>query len=145
MKAASETREAENADFQQTVNDQRLTQQILTKALARMKEVYASLLEQPGAAHIATSGTHTDPGNAPARFTKYEQNAGGKRVVVALEEAIRDEEDAQEAYESTMKAQNKSIQGYLKSITNLSAALARSKEMLLAAEQDFKQTMTELE
>lgn len=156
MKAASETREAENADFQQTVNDQRLTQQILTKALARMKEVYAGLLQQPGAAHIATSGTHTDPGNAPARFTKYEQNAGGKRVVVALEEviadskkmedeAIRDEEDAQEAYESTMKAQNKSIQGYLKSITNLSAALARSKEMLLAAEQDFKQTMTELE
>merc|ERR1719262_1178422 len=109
-----------------------------------MKAVYADLLQQPGAAHIATSGTHTDPGNAPARFTKYEQNAGGKRVVAALEEviadskkmeddAVRSEEDSQSAYESTMKAQNKSIKGYLKSITNLSASLARAEQMLLAA------------
>merc|ERR1719265_2736806 len=45
MKRASEDREAENADFQTTVNDQRITQMILTKALDRMKQVYA-LLQQ---------------------------------------------------------------------------------------------------
>jgi predicted nucleic acid-binding Zn-ribbon protein len=41
MKRASEDREGENADFQQTVQDQRITQMILTKALDRMKQVYA--------------------------------------------------------------------------------------------------------
>merc|ERR1712207_113968 len=45
MKRASEIREGEDADFQQTVSDQRFTQMILDKALTRMKEVYA-LLEQ---------------------------------------------------------------------------------------------------
>merc|ERR1719454_1377669 len=73
MKRASETREAENADFQVTVNDQRTMSIILTKALNRMKEVYALLQKQPGAPHIQTSGTHTDPGNGPAKFRKYEE------------------------------------------------------------------------
>ena len=40
MTRASEDREAENAEFQQTVADQRAAQQILTLALNRMKEVY---------------------------------------------------------------------------------------------------------
>ena len=49
------------------------------------KEVYAFVQQQPGAAHIATSGTHTDAGNGPARFTKYAQNAKGSRIVSMLE------------------------------------------------------------
>merc|ERR1719487_616383 len=62
MKRASETREAENADFQVTVNDHRVMSMILTKALDRMKQVYALLQQrQPGAPHIQTSATHTDP------------------------------------------------------------------------------------
>merc|ERR1719325_95398 len=52
MKKSSEIREGEDADFQQTVADQRFTQIILDKALARMKEVYALLEQQPGAPHI---------------------------------------------------------------------------------------------
>merc|ERR1719353_1600125 len=79
MKRASETREAENADFQTTVSDHRVMSMILTKALDRMKQVYALLQQrgmQPGAPHIQTSGTHTDPGNGPAKFKKYDQNAG---------------------------------------------------------------------
>merc|ERR1719473_146627 len=89
MKRAGDTREAENADYQQTVVDQRLTQAILKKALDRMKQVYA-FLEQPGAAHTQTSGNHTDPGNGPARFKKYEQHAGGSRVVAMIEKVIAD-------------------------------------------------------
>merc|ERR1719287_72480 len=71
MKRASETREAENADFRTTVNDHRVMSMILTKALDRMKQVYALLQQhgmKPGAPHIQTSGTHTDPGNGPAKF-----------------------------------------------------------------------------
>merc|ERR1719502_1745570 len=85
MKRASETREAENADFQETVNNHRVMSMILTKAIDRMKQVYALLqqraLQQPGAPHIQTSATHTDPGNGPAKFTKYGKNAGGGQAV----------------------------------------------------------------
>merc|ERR1719409_2194750 len=94
MKRASETREAENADFQTTVSDHRVMSMILTKALDRMKQVYALLQQQkPGAPHIQTSGTHTDPGNGPAKFKKYDENAGGGRVVAMLEEVLADQED----------------------------------------------------
>merc|ERR1719316_2047898 len=75
MKRASETREAENADFQVTVSDHRVMSMILTKAIDRMKQVYALLQQrQPGAPHIQTSATHTDPGNGPAKFKKMEKN-----------------------------------------------------------------------
>merc|ERR1719197_2182751 len=40
MKRASEIREGENADFQETVVDQRITQAILQKAIDRMAQVY---------------------------------------------------------------------------------------------------------
>merc|ERR1719251_358388 len=92
MKRASEIREGEDADYQQTMQDQRLTQMILKKALARMKEVY--LLQQrarkPGAPHTQTSATHTDPGNGPARFTEYGLHAGGSRVLGMLGEVLAD-------------------------------------------------------
>eukprot|EP00928_Gymnodinium_smaydae_P061636 TRINITY_DN45676_c0_g1_i1.p1 TRINITY_DN45676_c0_g1~~TRINITY_DN45676_c0_g1_i1.p1 ORF type:complete len:706 (-),score=240.96 TRINITY_DN45676_c0_g1_i1:62-2179(-) len=163
MKRASEAREAENAEFQQTVSDQRLTQTILKKALARMRQVYAFVQrqqqqkedEQPGAPHIATSATHTDPGNGPARFTKYEQNAAGGRVLKLLEtvlsdstttetEAIASEEDAQAAYETLMKDSNAGIARYSESINDLSGSRAKAKAALSMAETDLKQTVEEL-
>jgi len=155
MKRASENREAENGDYQQTIADQRLTQTILVKAVERMKEVYAFLQQQPGAAHIATSGTHTDAGNGPARFTKYEQNAGGARVVNMLEtvladskttedEAIASEEDSQSAYENFMKDSNKAITKYTETITNLSEAKSKAKGDMSMAKTDLKQTVAQL-
>mmetsp|Transcript_30305 Transcript_30305/g.56060 ORF Transcript_30305/g.56060 Transcript_30305/m.56060 type:complete len:689 (+) Transcript_30305:79-2145(+) len=155
MKMASETREAQNADFQTTVSDHRLMAIILEKALARMKEVYL-LLQQPGAPHIETSATHTDPGNAPARFTKYDANAGGSRVVAMLEKVLADvkktevdaivaEQDAQEAYEKFMKDSNVSVLQTSKALTNMKGALAKSKEELISTKEDLKQTVDKLE
>jgi len=156
MKRASETREGENAAFQETVTDQRLTQAILDKALARMKQVYALLQQEPGAPHIQTSGNHTDPGNGPARFTKYEQHAGGLRVVSMIEtiiadskklenEAIASEEDAQEAYEDFMKDSNKALKKYAETIVNLSEAKAKAESGISMAKSDLSLTMKELE
>lgn len=157
MKRASENREAENADYQQTLSDQRMTQMILNKALDRMKQVYAFLQsQQPGAPHIQTSGTHTDPGNGPARFTKYETNVGGGRVVSMLEEIIGDsrtmendaiqaEQDAQVAYESMMQDSNKAITQYTKKIVNMKGARANAQESKTLAKSDLKATLHELE
>lgn len=155
MKRASEIREGEDADFQQTMSDQRLTQMILKKALARMKEVYLLQRQQPGAPHIQTSGTHTDPGNGPARFDKYEKNAGGARVVGMLEEIIADsvkaendalaaEEDAQTAYEQMMKQSNDMIIAATKKINDLKEARAKAEGDLSMAKEDFKQTIVNL-
>merc|ERR1740121_387694 len=159
MKRASETREAENADFQTTISDHRVMSIILTKALDRMKQVYAMLQQRglkPGAPHIQTSGTHTDPGNGPAKFKTYSENAGGGRVVKMLEEiladtkkvedqAIASEEDSQEAYENFMKDSNKMITKTTEAISDMTGARANAKEELSMAKTDFAQTMTELE
>jgi len=157
MKKASETREAENADFQTTVSDHHVMAIILDKALARMKQVYAFLQSQaPGAPHIQTSGTHTDPGNGPAKFTKYAQNAGGGRVVGMIETIIADvkktvdqsmasEQDSASAYENFMKDSNKGIKNLGRSISEMSGNKAAAKEALSMAKTDFKMTMTELQ
>merc|ERR1719502_1424210 len=158
MKRASETREAENADFQTTVSDHRVMSMILTKALDRMKQVYAMIQQQkPGAPHIQTSATHTDPGNGPAKFKdNAANNAGGGRVVAMLEEILADtrktedqamasEADSQSAYENFMKDSNKMITKTTQAISDMTGARATAKEELSMAKTDFKQTMTELE
>jgi len=160
MKRASENREGENADYQQTVTDQRLTQMILDKAHKRMQQVYAMLQQReepkPGAPHIHTSGNHTDPGNGPARFTKYEQHAGGSRVLRMLEtimadsrkmedEAITAEQDSQSAYENFMKDSNKAIAKYTETIVSMKGAKARAEQDLVMAEGDLKATVATLE
>lgn len=159
MKSSSEIREGENAEYQQTVSDQRLTQMILNKALLRMKEVYLFLQQhetpKPGAPHIQTSATHTDPGNGPAAFKEYEENAGGKRVVSMLEqiiaesktaenEAMTAEEDAQTAYETLMKESNEQIIAATKKIADMTEAKAKAEEDLGMAKEDFKQTVVHL-
>merc|ERR1719262_2018282 len=107
---------------------------ILTKALDRMKQVYALIQQRaPGAPHIQTSGTHTDPGNGPAKFKKMEKNAGGGRVVAMLEEVLADtrktedqalasEQDSQSAYENFMKDSNKAITKTKKKLADMSGA-----------------------
>merc|ERR1719247_3630638 len=159
MKRASETREAENADFQTTISDHRVMSIILEKALARMKQVYALLQQRglkPGAPHVQTSATHTDPGNGPAKFKTYGKNAGGGRVVAMLEEVLADtrktedqalasEADSQSAYENFMKDSNKMITKTTQAISDMTGARATAKEELSMAKSDFSETMTELE
>jgi len=158
MKRASEIREAENHDYQVTVDDQRMTQMILGKAVTRMQQVYA-FLQQPatvGAAHVHTSGTHTDPGNGPARFGKYEQNAGGARVLRMLNQVLTDsqkmeddaiaaEQNAQTAYENFMKDSNAGIAAANTKLVNLKKAKATADGSLSMAETDLKATVSKLE
>lgn len=154
MDRASSLREGQNAEYLQTVQDQALTQIILTKALNRMKEVYA-FLQQPGAPHIQTSATHTDPGNGPAKFKEYEQNAGGSRVVAMIEEVIADskktetdahnsENDSQQAYENTMKSSNKAITGLQEAVVSMESSRAADKAALEQAKADLKDTVDTL-
>jgi len=166
MKRASETREGESAGNKQTIDDQRVTQMILAKAIDRMMQTYqadklsvgklqATLLQ--GAPHTQTSATHTDPGNGPAAFSdNAEQNGGGNKVISMLEmvvadskkleeEAMASEEDSQTAYENFMKESNKSIQSNLEAIVNMEEAKAKASDSLSQAKSDAKSTMSDLE
>lgn len=116
---ASDNRGKENADFQVELNDQRMTQAILKKALERMQEKFG-FLQQPGKPHMNLSGTKTDPGAGPVAFKEYGLNKGGAKVVNLLQSVIDDskatekellvsESDAQVAYEGFMKDTSKSI------------------------------------
>merc|ERR1719331_326397 len=83
MQRASEDREIENKDFQETIADQRACQQILQKALDRMKQFYdqKALLQLK-----AKTRSKQDPGS----FTTYKKNekSGG---VMAMIQGIVDE------------------------------------------------------
>merc|ERR1719247_3541412 len=133
---------------------------ILQKAIDRMSQVYAMLQaqarRQPGAPHTQTSATHTDPGNGPAKFKKYEENAGGKRVLAMLDEVLADskktemdaiaaEESAQNAYEDFMKDSNEMIIKTTQMINDMTEAKAKARSDLTMAKTDLKQTMSELE
>merc|ERR1740130_1239000 len=156
MGRRSDTREAENGDYQATVQEQRLTQMILQKAIDRMAQVYAMLMQrQPGAPHTQISATSTDPGNGPAKFKKYEENAGGKRVLAMLDEVLQDsktmendaiasEEDSQAAYENFMKDSNKFIIKGTQGITDMTEGKATAESDLIMAKTDLKGTMGEL-
>jgi len=158
MQRRTDTREKENFDYQTTVQDQRLTQMILQKAVDRMSQVYALLQSRkPGAPHIQTSATHTDPGNGPAKFQdNAAKHAGGKRVLAMLEgvmadskqtedDAINAEDSAQNGYENFMKDSNKMIVSTTRMINDMTGAKAKARSDLTMAKTDFTQTMSELE
>jgi len=97
MKRASEDREVENKDFQETIADQRALQAILSKAVARLEVFYAE-----------KSFLQTRK-QAPGSFTPYKKQGGGGVMAMiqgvideskALEnEAIAAEQDSKTAYE----------------------------------------------
>merc|ERR1719453_2046911 len=88
-KRAGEDRELENAEFQETVADQRATQEILNKALARLQAFYAKKEE----AFLQARAKQT-PGAAapppPPGFDDYKTSSGAGGVVSMLQGIIRD-------------------------------------------------------
>jgi len=154
IKRASEDREAENKEFQQTVADQRATQQILQKALDRLNQFYAEK------AFLQSKHRQPEPGAAapppPPGFSEYKKNAGAGGVTTMIQnvindakamekEAIQAEQDSQSAYESFVKNTNDSIAANQRDIVNKTEAKAKAEKAKTQAEADLKATMSELE
>ena len=99
------TAQAENADFQTTIADQRATQKLLTNALNVLKAVYAKKsFVQKSVQRQEPAGPPPPPG-----FKKYEKSSGAGGVMGMIEQIIRDakqleaeaiqaETDSQKAY-----------------------------------------------
>jgi len=151
-KRASEDRELENKEFQQTVADQRATQGILKKALDRLKVVYGfvqtkvQLKQEPGAAAPPS----------PPGFSEYKKNAGASGVLTMIQEVITDakkmeseaikaENDAQAAYESFVKNTNDVISADQKSIVAKTESKAKAEQELTQAKSDLAACVSALE
>merc|ERR1719240_1652940 len=79
---ASQVREGENAEFQTVVADQRATQDILTKALGKLKEFYKGA---KGGALLQKASQEP-----PVKFNSYKKNAGASPVIGMIEQIIED-------------------------------------------------------
>merc|ERR1719191_1499388 len=140
MKRASEIRLAENKEFQMTIMDQKATQEILKKALDRLKDFYAkkSLLQlkstrQPG----------------------YKKNAGSSSVMTMIDHIIEESKEEQAdtvasenaavaAYAEFVSDNNAAIEAMSKSVINKSEELAKTDENKAIAEGDLRATEADL-
>jgi len=156
IKRASEDRELENKEFQQTVADQRATQEILNKALARLQAFYDKKAET----ELIQARAKQTPGAAapppPPGFDDYEKSSGAGGVVRMLQsiihdaksmenQAIRDESESQGAYESFVKNTNDSMKQANKALVSMGEDKAKAEEDKVHAEADLKATLNDLE
>jgi len=145
---ASQVREGENAEFQTTVADQRATQDILTKALAKLKAFYKTA--KGGALLQRASQT------PPVKFNSYKSNAGASPVIGMIEQIIEDskalegeavagESEAQSTYEKFVSDSNAVIKALSDSVASKTKARATAKGDREQGKSDLGSTNGELE
>jgi hypothetical protein len=132
IKEASEQRETENAAFQTTVADQRATQSILKKALARLEEYY-----KKGIGKKALVQTVQEP---PVKFNSYKDNAGSSPVMGLLEQIINDSTTLEAEATATETQAQADYEGFVKNsnavIAQLSVAITMKTKAVATANTD---------
>jgi len=140
MKKASEIRLAENKEFQMTVTDQKATQEILLKALDRLKAFYAKK-------SFLQLNSSRQPG--------YKKNAGSSSVMTMIDhiieeskeeekEAIKSENDANSAYAEFVADNSKAVEDMSLSVINKSEELAKADEAKALTEGQLRATEADL-
>merc|ERR1719210_1141251 len=143
LKRAGEDREKENKEFQMTVADQRETQKLLKAALAVLQDFYG---KKAKAAALLQKQEPVGPPPPPG-FEAYKKSAASGGVMAMIQqiindakameaETIRDEEDAQKAYEDFVKETNASIEAKTKDIANKSETKAKAEVELAETIRD---------
>eukprot|EP00746_Dinoflagellata_sp_MGD_P160701 gnl/MRDRNA2_/MRDRNA2_87576_c0_seq1.p1 gnl/MRDRNA2_/MRDRNA2_87576_c0~~gnl/MRDRNA2_/MRDRNA2_87576_c0_seq1.p1 ORF type:complete len:655 (+),score=233.85 gnl/MRDRNA2_/MRDRNA2_87576_c0_seq1:75-2039(+) len=140
MKKASEIRLAENKEFQMTIMDQKATQEILAKAVDRLKAFYAkkSLLQVK---------SERQPG--------YKKNAGASSVMTMIEHIIEESKEEEKetiaaenaagvAYQSFVEDNSAAIEAMSKSVINKSEELAKVDSSKAEAEGNLRATEADL-
>merc|ERR1719161_1568729 len=140
MKKASEIRLAENKEFQMTIMDQKATQEILAKAVDRLKAFYAK-----------KSLMQVKSGRQPG----YKKNSGASSVMTMIEhiieeskeeekETIASENAAGVAYQTFVEDNSAAITAMSKSVINKSEELAKVDENKAEAEGNLRATEADL-
>merc|ERR1712083_981280 len=150
LKRAGENREKENKEFQMTVADQRETQKLLQAALNVLAEFYG---KKEKAALMQQEPVGPPP---PLGFEAYKKNAASGGVMSMIQqiiqdakameaETVRNEEDAQKAYEDFVKETNASIEAKSKEIVNKSEEKAKAEAELVETKEAKEAVMLELD
>jgi len=152
IKHASEDREAENTEFQQTVADQRATQTILQKCLARLEQVYAKK------SFVQVRSTN-EPGAAapppPQGFGEYKQQPSGgvmaliQKIIAEAntleKEALHAEQTSQSAYEDFIADSKADITAKNRAIAAKSSEKAELETASVQADGDKAASLSDLE
>jgi len=147
IKKASEAREAENAEFQTTVADQRATQTILKKALTRLEDFYKTGIGKKVVL------AQQEP---PVKFNKYKDHARASPVMGLIEQIIEDakkveseatssEYKAQADYESFVKDSTALVKQLGEAIVAKTKASATAESDLAKGKGDHEAAVGELE
>lgn len=143
MKQASELRVSENKEFQMTVVDATATQEILAKALDKLKGFYASK-------SFLQKGKKTT-----AKQPGYKKNSGASSIMSMIEniiqeskdlakEALTAENEASASYETYMKDAAATLKALSKEAVSKQEELAGVDEKKATAEGDLKHTDADL-
>jgi hypothetical protein len=116
LKKAGEARKAENQEFQVTVSDQRATQAILKKAMARLKKFYDFLQQKQPA----------PPGGMPMATRK--KSAGGNVVISLLEQIV---EDSLKVENEAIEAEQAAQQSYAEFVTDSDSTIQALQEAIV--------------
>merc|ERR1719281_520946 len=152
MKRAGEDRELENKEFQGTVADQRATQKLLNQALSVLQGFY----NKKAAALAQTNKQEPAGPPPPPGFKGYKKQGGAGGVMGMIQqiindakvmevEAIKDEEEAQRAYEGFVKETNRSVDEKSTGITNKQEDKAKAQGEKTSSEEEKKEHMLTLE
>jgi len=153
IKQASENRQKENTEYQTTVADQRATQQILAKAMDKLKGFYSKK------ASLLQAGRQTPDlvGAAPpGEFQPYKKKGGAGGVMGMIENIINEskhvedesraaEQEAQSGYEQFMVDSGNAIKALQAEITDKQARVASADGDLVRAKEDLASVAGDLE
>jgi len=153
IKQASENRQKENTEYQTTVADQRATQQILAKAMDKLKGFYSKK------ASLLQAGRQTPDlvGAAPpGDFQPYKKKGGAGGVMGMIENIINEskhvedesraaEQEAQSGYEQFMVDSGNAIKALQAEITDKQARVASADGDLVRAKEDLASVAGDLE
>jgi len=149
VKKASQNRETQNTQFQSVVADQRATQDILKKALAKLKGFYTSGKKQE---FLETEASQVPP----AQFSAYRDNAGSSPAIGMIEQIIQDstqlehecmdgEKKAQADYEKFVKDSNALIKTLSDGVVEKTTEIASTKSSVADSKGDLESTKGEID
>jgi len=148
IKQASNNRVKENEEFQTVVGDQRATQEILQKALEKLKAFYDKKAAAMLQVHVTTTHHRSSQSPPPQGFgemKKHGSSAGAMGMIEMIidesktteDEAFKDEQQAQDNYEKYIKESNAAITTLNKSISDKTERKASADGDKLRAEDDL--------
>eukprot|EP00392_Amoebophrya_sp_AT5.2_P005350 g5359.t1 len=153
MKKAEQDREAENAEFQKTVVEQREMQKVLARALKVLTDHYEKAsLAQLGAAEQGKQKQTPMPGS----LSGYKQQDAGSGVLAMMDkimtdskeleaDAIKTEGEAQRDYEKYIADSNAALDASYGTVASLEESRANKAEEKTNTETDLTNTNNDIE